>query len=362
MGNLKVDPKDYASTLRSSYINPVETREYQISKLSDSGPREARFNKDLSTRVEENFKKKQGDDYEESRKVEYLSDAHRCYVKENFTPSLNEKPNGRVKTHATDYSTDMPITYYSATLLGDCSSKSIGFPVTFINSVNPFRKNSAFSADARAEPAARKCETNEKPTRSLSFGEFRVMSVLKKRLITHVQGLLNERGIFTKGLAVLHVANILWSVADRVNAEKAPIDLIREALRAEFGFEINDAESRSTLAAFDHFADGDVNIPDLITLIKGHMNNRRMELVGVLYNALLAFGGGDVTSDVISKNFISGPRTGDVQYLLNAMSYSGSSNATFTLEDFIDFYQNVSGELEDNEEFNSHMRSCWRTF
>lgn len=92
------------------------------------------------------------------------------------------------------------------------------------------------------------------------------------------------------------------------------------------------------------------------------MSNRRIELIGVLYDSLLAYGGGDVTSDVIAKNFISGPRTGDVRDILNAMSFSGNEKVTFALEDFADFYQYVSGELEDNEEFNGYMKACWRTF
>lgn len=152
--------------------------------------------------------------------------------------------------------------------MDNSNPKTIGFPVTFINSVNPFRKNSAFTADPRTDPSARKCETNEKPTRSPSFGEFRVMNVLKKRLIKHVQDLLNERGVVMKGLAVLHIANMLWSVADRVDAEKVPIEYVQEALKAEFGFEINEAESRSVLAAFDTSADGSINLPDFINLIR----------------------------------------------------------------------------------------------
>lgn len=361
------DAKNYSSTLRSSYIDPVTTEEYKTAQRSDIGPREKLLLNQIRNNVESDYKAKKAAAYESDRKVDYKSTSHHSYNKDNFTPSLVNHPNSRIPTGATDYSYEPAITYYYDELMNNSDTRSINFPVSFTTSANPFRKNSAFSSKPWIDPSTKKCETNERPVRAPTFVEFKTLHSFRNRLIAHVTMLLKDENKVNKGLALGAIATSLWNASDMIQSDLLPIDDVIYTLQNNFKFNVTTAERHAFLSAFDYDCTERITITELNSFIRGTFSPRRLEIVGVLYSALQNVSvDGIVTSDVITNyyNHASADTIGSVDYVIASLvgSISHDNKQEITFDDFAEYYTNVSGEIGvENDDFESYVKKQFQS-
>lgn len=161
----QMHPKDYRSVTNETIGNP-NTHPDNLTLLQNktNGPRKQALENKFKAEINEKYDQMKSSDLLETRKVKYLSQNQEAFNIPGFKPKLNDgrsdnsnSNNQRIQTRNADYATDTPITYFSDTLnRSNGIDNTVSFPVSFVNSTNPFRKSSAFSADVRIEPFARK--------------------------------------------------------------------------------------------------------------------------------------------------------------------------------------------------------------
>lgn len=354
------DAKHYSSTTRSQFIDPCSTVEYKVSQQSDMGPREKLTLNKLKKEVEDNYKAKLIHDNTENRRVKYVSANSEAYDKPGFKPALRvNNTTGTIPTNATDYATDTAVTFYYDRIMNN-QGKSLSFPISFITSANPFRKNTSFSSKPWIDLYARKCETNERPNRFPTFVEFKVFNVFRNRLIKHVQSKLTEQGKYNKGLAVGAILSYLYSGADSIESELLPIEYLDEILQKYIGFEINQSEKTSLLAAFDDDTSNRVNLAEFIKVLRTAMSPRRIEIIDIVYTELVnRTSDGKITQGTIVTNFKESKAVGDINSLLAALGVRDSVQEV-TREDLFDYYKNVSSECDANDEFEAYIKGSWK--
>jgi len=365
----RLDPKEYRSNTQLTIIDP-STHPDRLTDLQNRniGPKKAAMEAKMRADVENNYKSTQALNQQETRKVNYQSVNSESFNIPGFKPKLIENdPTLRIQTKNADYATDNAITYFSDSLY---NGKDINFPVTFTNSQNPFRKSSAFSADTRLEPFARNCETNERPAPMPTYVDFRALQTLRKKMIKQSQYFLASSKC--PGLAVRRIMGCLWSIAERLERDNIPVDVMADTFKSELDVDINEDEKKSILRAYDLDSSGLVSAPEFANLIRISLSQRRLELVGIFYSLLerasaaisldsLAEGSPAVTKKIISLYFHPSIESGSLEYLLTNLGVGGEDpdSTPISIDDFADYYACVSAEIEDNATFEGVMRRSW---
>lgn len=356
----QIQPKDYVSNTRRTIIDPKTHPEYKTLTANTVGPRKVLYESKVAQQVEQIYKEKSDSKETEARKVLYRSVYEENFNKPDFKPSLVEKdPSIRIQTSNADYSTDTPITYYSDSIAN--APSSVSFPVTFINSSNPFRKSSAFTADAKFDPCARKTETNERPAPYPTFVEHRILLGFRKRLISQTQ--LQLRSI--PGAAVRKIVSLLWTVIDQMENYNVPITFLFNAISQELDFSVNQAETKAFVAAFvqqkaDANDEDHLNVVDVISLVMPPLSARRLELIGILFGLLekntVITTAGLIDKDQLLQYFVPSTDTGTFEQLCADFPYGSCIN----IEDVVNYYATVSAEIDDNNEFEDYLRKSWK--
>jgi len=89
--------------------------------------------------VEDQYNTECAETSNEESKLSYNTVYKESFEKKGFSETLDTKNNNlRVPTYNADYATDVPITFYSHELM---TQDRPGFPLTFVQSNNPFKKN-----------------------------------------------------------------------------------------------------------------------------------------------------------------------------------------------------------------------------
>lgn len=357
----QIKPKDYISNTRRTIIDPKNHPEYKTLMANPVGPRKMLYESKISSEVQQMQKEKFDSKEAETRRVLYRSVYQDNYNKADFKSTLVENdPSIRIQTSNADYSTDTPITYYSDSISN--APTNVSFPVTFINSSNPFRKSSAFSADAKFDPCARKTETNERPTPYPTFVEHRLLLSFRKRLIAHTQLQLNQS---IPGAAVRKIVSMLWTIIDQMENYNAPISFLINVISQELDFAVNDSEMRAFIIAFvqqkvDVNEEDYLNVVDVISLIMPPLSPRRLELIGILFSLLekntVITTAGLIDKDQLNQFFVPGTETGSFQQFCEDLPYGISLN----IEDLVNYYSTVSAEIDDNNEFEDYLRKSWK--
>lgn len=356
----QIKPKDYVSNTRRTIIDPKTHPEYKTLNANNMGPRKVLYENKISSEVEQIYKDMSDSKEAEKRRVSYQSVYQSNFNKTEFKSSLVENdPTIRIQTSNADYSTDTPITYYSDSI--ERATTNVSFPVTFINSSNPFRKSSAFTADAKFDPTARKTETNERPTPYPTFVEHRIIVGLKKRLVRQIQLQLQS----IPGSAVRKIVSTLWSIIDRMENYSAPLSFVIEVLKNELDFTINESEMKAFVIAFvqqkvDPSEENQISIVDFISLVMPPLSPRRLELIGILFGLLekntVIRTIGLLEKDQLQQYFVPSTDAGTFEQLVEDFPYGSSIN----IEDLVNYYSTVSAEIDDNNEFEDYLRKSWK--
>jgi len=346
--------KEYKSVMSSCITNQLEHPNYKT--LQDRvGPRKAQLEADLKRQVDEEFKKKQSDDYTENRRVKYVSDAMENFSRADFEPTLNTKNTllTRVPTFNADYCSDTPITFYQDAV----KRGTANFPTTFVGAAgtNPFLKSSAFSADIKTEQTVKKSESNERPRPLPTVREYGTLRELRARLIEHTRGL--ETSGFP-GSVVRTILDAVWRGGGELSTSSSVhIEAFINGLYSSLNFLVEPHERKALLAAYESSeAINTVSLIDVSDFIRGSLTPRSLELIDMVL-ASLAATENDYTEGFVSESVIlsrySGPPS--VDQLLSNLRLT---NGQVSVDDFFEYYTDVSAELVDNG-FEALLRTSW---
>lgn len=347
----KLNPKEYISVTHATLRDPKTDPSYLV--VDQKGPRFRRFENTVKQEIEDKVQQQTTAAFHESRRVDYESEAKSTMMKTGFKASLKENDfSFRIPTKTSNYSTDNALTFYSYAV--DKNANDVPFPMTFVKSINPFRKNCVFSADIETEVIAARTETFERPQSLPTIREYKTLVGLRSRLIEHAKKVILEQ----TGRPAYHgqaVRFIIEVLAHHEEEEETLLSDIESDLYNHIGhYQLSTSERYALISAYDKHAKGSIPIYDFAVLFKRTPLPRRMELIGLFYNTLDPANSGhcfinDVRSRVSRMN----------DHAQAFIDFITSTSSEFTIEDFYDFYVYVSSEIESEELFEDLMKDAW---
>jgi len=162
---------------------------------------------------------------------------------------------------------------------------------------------------------------------------------------------------------------------DDNNSKTLDFDEFKKACR-DYRWELNDKEIALAFRAFNLGGEGEIDYEEFLRTIRGEMNQFRVRLVKQAFKIIDKDGSGVLTIDDIRGVYNAkmhpevkaGRKTEDevfMEYLEtfenhHAMMAGQGADHEITLEEWIEYYQNVSMSIDDDKYFELMMNNCWR--
>lgn len=120
--------------------------------------------------------------------------------------------------------------------------------------------------------------------------------------------------------------------------------------------------------AFDHDKSGCVSLNEFIRAIRGDINAARMSWINAAYKKLDVNGDGSVTLDDIAKLFDvschpdvqNGRNPADAYNEFMGMWDTDVVDGKVTIEEFTEYFKDISASIEGDDMFAAMMRSAWK--
>ena len=138
---------------------------------------------------------------------------------------------------------------------------------------------------------------------------------------------------------------------------------------------VDEQEGRLLFAKFDLNRNGSVDFDEFLRTITGEMNEQRKELVRGAFKKFDADGSGKVDITDLKSYYNasqhpevqSGKKTEDdvlMEFLdtfdvHHRVRYGGQADHAVTLEEFIEYYTNISCSIDDDEYFELMINQAW---
>ena len=166
-----------------------------------------------------------------------------------------------------------------------------------------------------------------------------------------------------------------FKIIDDDNSFSLHFDEFRKAAK-DFRFGLTDEEIEKAFIAFDRDNSGTIDYDEFLRTVRGNMNDFRRQLVTQAFNILDKDGSGIIEFAEIKEVYNArnhpdvkaGKKTED-EVLLEFMetfeeehNYLNGNDADgkVTLEEFIEYYENVSMSIDDDAYFELMMNNAWR--
>ena len=136
----------------------------------------------------------------------------------------------------------------------------------------------------------------------------------------------------------------------------------------DIGISLDDDQFDALMSLFDRNKDGLISLAEFLTTIRGEMNEKRMGFVKLAFGLIDKDGSGQITKEDLasaydfSKNpeVISGEITEDDAAMLFLSNFERSSvDGIVTYPEFVEYYRDISAEIDDDDYFELMMRNAW---
>ena len=143
----------------------------------------------------------------------------------------------------------------------------------------------------------------------------------------------------------------------------------------DFQFDLSDSEIQMAFVSFDRDDTGEIDYDEFLRTIRGEMNDFRKNLVNDAFNKLDINGNGEISFDEIQSKYnasnhpevLSGKKTEEqvlkefmntFQDTYNYLCGTETDNI-ITLEEFMEYYENVSMTIDSDEYFEIMLTNGW---
>lgn len=170
------------------------------------------------------------------------------------------------------------------------------------------------------------------------------------------------------------ILNYIKQIIDDDNSKSLDKQEFKKAVQ-DFRIEIPQEHINTIFNAFDINRDGTIDYDEFVRIIRGDLTPNRLALVKKAYNKLDKDGSGivdiedikDVYNTSKHPDFISGKKTKDqilVEFLETFEMHHNVMNGTqadgqITLDEFVEYYTNISASLDNDEYFALMMNNSW---
>lgn len=272
-----LEPKDYNSTLKSSYIHPNLHKEWR--SIQSLGPRAKMRNigieeavKNLGHQDEINYRNKmQTGTYETTTKSTIKYDPI-SFQKESALVAERERKRkhnnlqtpmtNKIKQKCRSYRTDTAITWCSVALKQAPSSLS----VSAVNGVNPFGRSTTFTASVWSEPMKRHegaiDRSNAQPTGlGITVHEKNKLLLLRDKIFQTLGVNLDTESVEEEKQQAQHFRENLaaaFALMDVDYSGKLSMEELKQAM-VNLGIPIEDTEMKLIVKFFDQNCDNEIS-------------------------------------------------------------------------------------------------------
>jgi len=201
----------------------------------------------------------------------------------------------------------------------------------------------------------------------LLFNEnyFSVQAVLGK-----IREKLNGRGI--RGIVSVGKA---FKIMDDNNSHTLDFDEFRKAAK-DYRFDLNERETEIAFKSFDRQNNNQIDYDEFLRTIRGNMNDFRRRLVAQAFNLMDKDRSGFLTIDDIRGTYNAkmhpevkqGKKTEDEVFLEFLDTFEATYNmlsgdkgdGQITIDEWMEYYENVSMSIDDDAYFELMMNNCWK--
>ena len=155
------------------------------------------------------------------------------------------------------------------------------------------------------------------------------------------------------------------------------INEFKKAIR-DFRVELSDQEAEQVFSAFDRDGSGAIDYDEFVRGVRGPMNNFRKKLVGQAFKKIDRDGSGileiiDLKGSYNARSHPdvkSGKKTEDEvlgEFLEtfeahHAMNGAGTRDQRVTMDEFIEYYNNISASIDNDQYFELMMINAWKLY
>ena len=191
-----------------------------------------------------------------------------------------------------------------------------------------------------------------------------------------VENILNQIRVKLASRGVEGVCSIArnFRVIDDNNSQTIDFNEFKKCCK-EFNFGLSDNEIQMAFASFDRDNTGEIDYDEFLRTIRGEMNDFRKNLVNQAFNKLDVNGNGEISFDEIQSKYnaqnhpevLSGKKTEEevlkefmdtFQDTYNYLCGTETDNI-ITLEEFMEYYENVSMTIDNDEYFEIMINNGW---
>uniref|UniRef100_A0A7S3IFE3 EF-hand domain-containing protein n=1 Tax=Strombidium inclinatum TaxID=197538 RepID=A0A7S3IFE3_9SPIT len=132
---------------------------------------------------------------------------------------------------------------------------------------------------------------------------------------------------------------------------------------------LNPEQVAALISFFDKDGSKTINMEEFLTMIRGELNDFRLGLITRAYDCLDVNKDGLVKLDDIAKlydvsqhpDILQGTATQKEVYLkFMSLWDTQTPDGIVTLEEFCEYFRDVSAAVEKDEYFEAMMKSCWK--
>jgi Ca2+-binding EF-hand superfamily protein len=135
----------------------------------------------------------------------------------------------------------------------------------------------------------------------------------------------------------------------------------------DLGVKLDDEQYALLFSHFDESRDGLISMTEFMTAIRGEMNDYRREVVMAAYDVLDRDGSGMVTvEDMMALYDMSadvmvaeGRKTIEEASREFMATWEVTPDGMLTREEFLEYYKDLSAEIQEDEEFEAIVRAAW---
>ena len=191
-----------------------------------------------------------------------------------------------------------------------------------------------------------------------------------------VENILNQIRVKLASRGIEGVCSLArnFRIIDDNNSQTIDFNEFKKCCK-EFNFGLSDNEIQIAFTSFDRDNSGEIDYDEFLRTIRGEMNDFRKNLVNQAFNKLDVNGNGEISFDEIQSKYnaqnhpevLSGKKTEEevlkefmdtFQDTYNYLCGTETDNI-ITLEEFMEYYENVSMTIDNDEYFEIMINNGW---
>ena len=191
-----------------------------------------------------------------------------------------------------------------------------------------------------------------------------------------VENILNQIRVKLASRGIEGVCSLArnFRIIDDNNSQTIDFNEFKKCCK-EFNFGLSDNEIQIAFTSFDRDNSGEIDYDEFLRIIRGEMNDFRKNLVNQAFNKLDVNGNGEISFDEIQSKYnaqnhpevLSGKKTEEevlkefmdtFQDTYNYLCGTETDNI-ITLEEFMEYYENVSMTIDNDEYFEIMINNGW---